>query len=214
MNTTLLETIKDIPVSRKSEKLWIVLLKDMGDFALYFNKTDNCFAGFEVHKIRIKEACEHDIKSKDGNIKHLSLPRRRVIARNEEFGYHAWHYPNLDLVYEKYPEFKEYHHEIESKLNDALITVLERVSRVRSSKTPKVSSKPSALRPKSDVIARKGESIVLCQFCNCRNRIVRGFFWHGPNKGKMKPLSDMLCPDCGHLMGYNVVDGGKDVKIV
>lgn len=212
MNKTLLETIKDIPISRKSEKLWIVLLKDLGDFALYFNKTDNCFAGFEVHKIRIREAREHDIKSKDGNIQHLSLPRRRVIARNEDFGRYAWHYPNLDLVYEKYPQFKEYHHEVKSKLNDALITILERVSRVGSDKTPKVGSKPSALKPKSDVTARKGESIVLCQNCNCRNRIVRGFFWHGPNKGKMKPLSDMLCPACGHLMGYKVVDGVKDAK--
>ena len=135
MNKTLLEVIKDIPVSKKSDRLWIVLLKDLGDFALYFNKTDNCFAGFEVHRIFVREAREHDIKLKDGSIKHLSLPKRCVIASNEGFGRYAWHYPNLDLVYEKYPQFKEYRHEIESNLNDALITVLERVSRVGVDKT-------------------------------------------------------------------------------
>ncbi|MCK5260869.1 MAG: hypothetical protein KAJ44_01670 [Thermoplasmatales archaeon] len=212
MNETLTETIKNIPVSKKSEKLWIVLLKDLGNFALYFNKSDNCFSGFEVHKICIREAREHDIKLKDGSIKHLSLPKRRVIASNEGFGRYAWRYPTLDLVYEKYPKFKEYRHEIKSKLNDALITVKECVLREGSDKTLKVGSKPPVLKPKSDVIARKGESIILCQNCNSRNRIVRGFFWSGRNKGKMKPLSDMLCPECGHLMGHNVVDGVKNVK--
>ena len=212
MNKTLLETIKDIPISRTSEKLWIVLLKDLGDFALYFNKTDNCFAGFEVHKIRIREPREHDIKSKDGSIHHLSLPKRRVIARNEDFGRYAWHYPNLDLVYEKYPQFKEYCHEIKNKLDNALMTITECILCEGYEKTLKVGSKPSASKSKPYVTARKGESIVLCQNCNCRNRIVRGFFWHGPNKGKMKPLSNMLCPDCGHCMGYNVVDVVKDVR--
>lgn len=54
---------------------------------------------------------------------------------------------------------------------------------------------------------QKGESIVLCKHCNYPNRIVRAFFWSGHNKGKMKSLSDMLCPNCGHFMGHNVIDG-------
>ena len=105
-------TVKDIPISKKSKNIWIVLLKDLGEYALYLNKTDNCFAGFEIHKIRIREAKECDIKSKDGYVRHLSVPKRRVIASNEDFGRFAWHYPNLDLVYEKYPIFKKHESEI------------------------------------------------------------------------------------------------------
>jgi len=199
--------IRGIPESSRSDKLWIVLLKDLGDYALYFNKTDNCFAGFEVHKIRIREAQDCDIKRKDGSIHHLSVPKRRVIVGNEGFGRLAWHYPNIDLVYKNYPEFKKHNHEIESMLKDALITVQKRISRDEVEKTMMVDSKPSISKSKSDVTAKKGESIVICKYCNYPNRIMRAFFWSGCNKGKIKPLSDMLCPNCGHLMGYNVIDG-------
>jgi len=209
MNKTLLDTIKDIPINKKGKNVWIILLKDLGDYALYFNKTDNCFAGFEVHKIRIKEARECDIRRENGEIYHMSVPRRRIIVGNEEFGYFAWHYHNLDLVYEKYPQFKEYHHEIKSKLEDALITVAEYVSRVETDKTTIAGSKPSVLKSKSNITARKSESIILCKYCNYPNRILRGFYWFGSNKGKIKPLSDMLCSNCGHCMGHNVIDGVK-----
>jgi len=127
--------MKGIPGSVKSNFLWIVLLKDIGDYALYFNKTDNCFAGFEVHKIRIREAQECDIKQKNGSVYHLSVPRRRVVAGNEDFGRFAWHYPNLTIVYKKFPKFKKHSHEIENKLDDALITVKKRISRVYVDKT-------------------------------------------------------------------------------
>lgn len=160
---TSLNNIKNIPKSSRSENLWIALLTDMGNCALYFNKTDNCFCGFEVHIVRIREAKECDIKRKDGSIGHLSVPKRRVIVGSEGFGSLAWHYPNLDLVYEKYPEFKKYRHEIESKLKDALITVQERFSRVKIEKTTMAGSKPSVSKPKADVIAQKGESIVICK---------------------------------------------------
>lgn len=155
--------IKDIPKSRKSNHLWIVLLKDLGDYALYFNKTDNCFAGFEVHKIRIRKSREGDIKQKDGSVYHMSVPERRVIAGSEEFGIYAWHYPNIEMVYEKYPQFKKYSEEIEITLNNALITVKERVSHSDVDKTLLTRSKPSTFSQKSDSIAKKGESIVLCK---------------------------------------------------
>lgn len=201
--------IRSIPNEKGSRDtdVWIVLLKDLGDYALYFNKTNNCFAGFEVHKIRIREAQERDIKQKDGSIYHMSAPKRRVIAGNEDFGRFAWHYPNINLVYEKYPEFKKYDKEIKSTLNIALKSVLKPISRDNEIKTTNVSSKPSISKSNSDVIAKKGESIVLCKHCNYPNRIVRAFFWSGCNKGKIKPLSDMLCPNCGHFMGHNVIDG-------
>jgi len=155
--------IKDIPKSRKSNHLWVVLLKDLGDYALYFNKTDNCFAGFEVHKIRVMKPREGDIKQKDGSVYHMSVPERRVIAGSEEFGMHAWHYPNIKMVYEKYPQFKKYSEEIGITLDTALITVKKQVLRSDVDKTLLPHSKPSAFSQKSDSIAKKGESIILCK---------------------------------------------------
>ena len=127
--------MKDIPQSKKSKNIWIVLLKDLGDFALYFNKTDDCFCGFEVHKIRVKPASETNIKCKDGRVCHISKVERRVIATSEEFGRYAWHYPNISMVYEKYPQFKSFSQEIESRLNDALIPSPETHTRETVDKT-------------------------------------------------------------------------------
>ena len=110
------EQIKDIPIEKKSKNIWIVLLKDLGDITLYLNKSDNCFSGFEVHKIRIMEKRECDITRKDGSIYHMLVQRRRIIAGSEDFGRYAWHYPNLNIVYEKYPEFKKHNKEIETRL--------------------------------------------------------------------------------------------------
>jgi len=149
--------MRPIPESRKSNRLWIVLLKDLGDFALYFNKTGNYFAGFEVHKIRIREATECNIKQKDGTIRHFTVPRRRVIAGNEDFGRFSWHYPNIDLVYEKHSEFKKYSQEIESKLEDALITVQKRVSRVNIEKTLDIHKVTKGAYEKQHVLQRSQE---------------------------------------------------------
>ena len=148
--------IRNIPNERGSRNtnVWIVLLKDLGDYALYLNKTNNCFAGFEVHKIRIREAQESDIKGKDGRISHMSVPKRRVIAGNEDFGRFAWHYPNIDLVYEKHPDFKKHSQEIESNLNVALNSVLKVFLRNDEIKTTKVGSKPSISKPMSDCVAQ------------------------------------------------------------
>ena len=99
--------------------MWIVLLKDLGDYALYLNKTNNCFAGFEVHKIRIRKAETYTIQGRT-----FSLPNRRVIAGNDEFGRYAWHYPNIEMVYEKYPQFKKYSQEIETNIKSGLESVL------------------------------------------------------------------------------------------
>ena len=177
-------TVRGIPESSRSNRLWIVLLKDLGDYALYFNRTDNHFSGFEVHKIRIKEAQESDIKRKDGSVYHLSGPRRRVLAGSEEFGRYAWHFPSLDLVFENHPEFKKYAPGINSKLEYALITCLKRVSRDDVDKITRVGSKPSVSKSKSDVTARNGMSVVLCKYCNYPNRILKGVFGSSYNKGE------------------------------
>ena len=103
--------IKDIPQESKSDNLWIVLLKDLGDYALYLNKTNNCFAGFEVHKIRFMKARTCNIQGK-----MFSMPDRRVISNSEGFGKYAWHYPNLDIVFAKYPQFKKHEGEILKEL--------------------------------------------------------------------------------------------------
>ena len=104
--------IKDIPQESKSKNVWIVLLKDLGDYALYLNKTDDCFAGFEVHKIRFMKAVECNIKGKS-----FLKPDRRVISSSEGFGKYAWHYPNLDMVFDNYPQFKKYKGEIIKELS-------------------------------------------------------------------------------------------------
>jgi len=115
--------IKDIPLEKKSKNIWIVLLKDLGSFALYLNKSNNCFSGFEVHKIKTLEASNCIIRQKSGNISYFSVPKRRVIANDEKFGRYAWHYPNLNLVYEKHPIFRKYNHEIERRLKSALESI-------------------------------------------------------------------------------------------
>jgi hypothetical protein len=146
---------REIPQEKGSKEtnVWIVLLKDLGDYALYLNKTNNCFAGFEVHKIRIMKPKECDIKRKDGSVYHMSVPERRVIAGSEEFGMHAWHYPNIEMVYEKYPQFKKYSEEIEIMLDNASNIVKERFPHNDVDKTPLAHSKSSDLSRKSASIA-------------------------------------------------------------
>jgi len=206
------EKVRSIPGERGSRytDVWVVLLKDLDDYALYLNKTSNCFCGFEVHEIRIREAQECDFKGKDGRISHMSTPKSRIIAGNELFGRFAWHYPNIDLVYEKHPQFKKYDREIKSRLEAALFTTLKPISRDTIMTTTMVGSKPSVINSKSDGKALKGESIVICKNCKFPNRIVRAFFWSGHNKGKIKPLGYMSCPNCDYFMGHNVIDGLPD----
>jgi len=137
------EHIKDIPESSRSSRLWIVLLKDLGDFALYLNKTGGFFGGFEVHRIRIKESKECCIKQKNGRTRHFAVPRRRIIAGSGDFGRFAWCYPSLDLVYVEYPEFKRCCKEIESRLEDESVVAEKPISRGYIDKTSKVDSHSS-----------------------------------------------------------------------
>jgi hypothetical protein len=110
MNNTkyeIVDGIRSIPKESKSPKLWIVLLKDLGDYALYLNKSDGCFSGFEIHKIRIREARKCLIHNKT-----VFTPKRRILANSKEFGRYAWHYPNLDEAFKEYPIFKNYKQDI------------------------------------------------------------------------------------------------------
>jgi len=129
------EKIKNIPNEKKSKNVWIVLLKDLGDIALYLNKSDNCFSGFEIHKIRTMNARSCSIKQKNGSITHFTVPKRRKLASNEDFGRYGWHYPNLMLVYDKHPIFRKYNHEIENRLNIALESTKKPVLRYEVDKT-------------------------------------------------------------------------------
>ena len=110
---TNLESIKDIPFERGSSNtdVWIVLLCDAGDYALYLNKSGGYFSGFEVHKIRFKKArtcCIH------GTV--FDVPDRRVIASSEEFGRYAWHFQSLKMVFRDYPIFFPYRSMINEKV--------------------------------------------------------------------------------------------------
>ena len=155
--------MKGIPESRKSPHVWIVLLKDLGDYALYLNKTDNCFSGFEVHKIRIRDAVECDIKTKDGVVRHISAPKRRVIASNEDFGKFAWHYPNINFVYNEHPQFEKHKHEIETRLKDATDTIPKRILRDTYGKTTTAGSKPLGSKPLPYVITKNGTMPTITQ---------------------------------------------------
>lgn len=83
----------------KHSQYWIVLIKDLGDYALYLNKTSDICCGYEVHKIRIKEP---------ETIYGIEYPKRRVIASTSEFGRYAWAYPNKESVLKAFPQFKGY----------------------------------------------------------------------------------------------------------
>jgi len=96
---------RDIPIDGQNFK--IILLKDLGDYALYLNYSDNCFSGFEVHRIRMKNPEKVFYYTKDKGIVSFNLPKRRIIATSKEFGRYAWHYPTLELVYEKFPVFND-----------------------------------------------------------------------------------------------------------
>ena len=134
------DNIRSIPTSSRSKNVWIVLLKDLGNFALYLNMTGGFFGGFEVHQIRVRGAKECTIKQKNGSIRHFAVPMRRIIAGSGEFGRFAWHFPSLDLVFVAHPIFKKYCEEIESRLKDALIVAEKPVSRGYIDKTSKIDS--------------------------------------------------------------------------
>ena len=110
---TKLDSVKDIPVERGSSStdVWIVLLADAGDYALYLNKSGGYFSGFEVHKIRFQKARTCNIH---GTV--FDVPDRRVIASSEEFGRYGWHVQSLKMVFRDYPIFLQY----ESQINDKL----------------------------------------------------------------------------------------------
>jgi hypothetical protein len=107
------DRMKEIVKSIDGKCFKIELLKDLGDYALYLNKSDNQFSGFEVHKIRIKKVVTCKIKGKE-----FTKPDRRVIASSEEFGIYAWHYPTLEIVYQNYPQFKSYDDNIRIMLSE------------------------------------------------------------------------------------------------
>ena len=107
------EKILPIPEEVKGKDVWIVLIKELEKIALYLNKSDGYFAGFEVHKIRIKKAETKIIKDKK-----IQFKERKKIASNREFGTRALAYPTLDLVYKKYPEFKPFEDEIQNKVEE------------------------------------------------------------------------------------------------
>jgi hypothetical protein len=100
---------KDIPREKGSYQtdVWIVLLCDLDDKALYLNKSNGYFSGFEVHKIRTRPARKCNIHGK-----MFSVPDRRVIASNNEFGRYAWSYPSLKMVFRKHPEFMQHERRI------------------------------------------------------------------------------------------------------
>jgi ABC-type transport system substrate-binding protein len=99
----------------KSSDFWIVLLHRVGDRALYLNKSGGYFAGFEIHKIRIRKAGTYTIEGRT-----FTVSNRESIAKTSEFGYYAYHYPKLEKIFELYPEFRPYELEIRQRVSEEI----------------------------------------------------------------------------------------------
>jgi hypothetical protein len=102
--------MNEIPKSYGSanSEYYIILLCDIGEYALYMNKSGGYFSGYEVHKIRTRKGRTCEIAGKS-----VILEACRYLASSEEFGKHAFHYPTLEQVYKAYPMFQAHHNFIE-----------------------------------------------------------------------------------------------------
>lgn len=105
---------KDIPQEKGSSNsdVWIVLLCDLGNKALYLNKSGGYFSGFEVHHIRLRKSKKCKIHGR-----MFTVPDRRVLASSGEFCRYAWSYPSLKMVFRFHSEFVEHEVHIIKKLS-------------------------------------------------------------------------------------------------
>ena len=139
--------MKKIPQEIKTHGAWIVLLKRLeGNFndpkciglALYLNKSDGFFSGFEVHRIRIKPEKQWKIHERV-----IFSPEREVLASPKEFGFFGWAFPSLNKVYENFPIFKNHDKVIRQKLSKVPLKHVQESSKKsnRLSKECKINDK-------------------------------------------------------------------------
>jgi len=114
-----LEKIKNV----SKDGITIYLLKRLGEKALVANYTNPSRnpQGFEVHIIRKQKEQDSMIS---GMKVHYDEAEKYRCAR--EFGYKAWAYPSLDLVFENHPEFKPFAVEIVDLNKEILINAAKR----------------------------------------------------------------------------------------
>ena len=118
--------MKQIPQEIKGRDFHIILLKHIHGaqprynaiygLALYLNKSDGYLAGCEVHILRRRQRKHHVIKDKDGRESRFTSPHQEFIARSQEFGRYAWSFPDLEIMYQSFPVFKEFNDEIIEKI--------------------------------------------------------------------------------------------------
>ena len=60
--------------------------------------------GYEVHKVLLKPRRIGKIKNPDNTHRTFTLPKREVLANNNEFGTHAWTYQALSNAQKKYEQ--------------------------------------------------------------------------------------------------------------
>jgi len=99
---------------QSNDGIIIHLLDRIGEYALVSNHTTdgNYFGGFEVHKIKKRIETNTVI----GNVK-IHFNAKECYRSSSEFGKNAFHYPNLDLVYIDFPQFRQNNDKIIKKLS-------------------------------------------------------------------------------------------------
>lgn len=105
-----MEPLVDTKHSEK-EGVTIHLLARVHDKALVLSFSGKHFTGFEVHKIKIQKA-----GSMIQNGKRVEFKEKEVYRTGAEFGFNAWHYPNLELALIDHPEFKPFSTLIKGKI--------------------------------------------------------------------------------------------------
>ena len=92
-----METIQEIPLEFNKNGLKHQLLKKEGNKALYVQKfLTGEVSSFEIHMIRIAEANKGSITNKSGKTSHYNLPKREILASNEEFGKYGWSFESYE----------------------------------------------------------------------------------------------------------------------
>ena len=109
-----MEPLADTRHSDK-EGTTIHLLARVKEKALVVSFTGKHFSGFEVHKIKVQKEGTYKIGKQV--VHHTEKECYRTAA---EFGFYAWHYPNIELALIDHPEFKPFSTLLKGKLQRLL----------------------------------------------------------------------------------------------
>ncbi len=90
-----------IPENFKKNGYSFKLVKREKNCVIYEQFNEKGSFGWVTQKVRLKNASEHQIRAFDGSIKTIYHPKREILASNEEYGRHAWHYEQYENALKK-----------------------------------------------------------------------------------------------------------------